>query len=98
MDLQCGGVEGRWIQIVDVNMAQDNSCPGAWRIITSLRKLCVGGVKAGCDSAHFHTGGVSFQHICGQAKAYQKGWPDAFEPKGINEVYVDGISITLTSL
>ena len=98
MGLQCGGVEGGWMQVVDVNMAQDNSCPGTWRMITSPRKLCVGGVNAGCDSAHFNTRGVSFQHICGQTKAYQKGYPDAFRGKtGIDEIYVDGISITLGS-
>ena len=72
MGLQCGGVEGGWMQVVDVNMAQDNSCPGTWQMITSPRKLCVGGVNAGCDSAHFNTRGVSFQHICGQTKSYQK--------------------------
>ena len=36
-------------------------------------------------------------NICGQTKSYQKGWPDAFEAKGIDEIYVDGISITLGS-
>ena len=100
MGLQCGGVEGGWMQVVDVNMAQDNSCPGTWQMITSPRKLCVGGVNAGCDSAHFNTRGVSFQHICGQTKAYQKGHPDAFDgksTKGIDEAYVDGLSITLGS-
>ena len=100
MGLQCGGVEGGWMQVVDVNMAHDRSCPGAWRMITSPRKLCVGGVNAGCDSAHFHTRGTRFQHICGQTKSYQKGTPDAFNDKstkGIDEIYVDGISITLGS-
>ena len=100
MDLQCGGVEGGWMQVVDVNMADYSSCPGAWRMITSPKKLCVGGVNAGCDSAHFHTRGIHFQHICGQTKSYQKGYPDAFSgrsTKGIDETYVDGISITLGS-
>ena len=99
MGLQCGGVEGGWMQLVDVNMAQDNSCPGTWQTITSPKTLCVGGVNAGCDSAHFNASGVSFQHICGQTKSYQKGWPNAFTQasKGIDEIYVDGLSITLGS-
>ena len=57
-------------------------------------------MNAGCDSAHFNTRGVSFQHICGQTKSYQKGHPDAFNgksTKGIDEAYVDGLSITLGS-
>ena len=70
MGLQCGGVEGGWMQVVDINSNQDNSCPGAWRMITSPRKFCVGGENAGCNSAHFHTKGITFHHICGQAKSY----------------------------
>jgi len=43
--------------------------------------------------------GVSYEHICGQAKAYQKGSTDAFQPRiqSIDGVYVEGISITLGS-
>ena len=40
MGLQCGGVEGGWMQVVNVNVAQDNSCPGTWQMITSPRKMC----------------------------------------------------------
>ena len=60
MGLQCGGVEGGWMQVVDVNMAHDSSCPGAWRMITSPRRLCIGGLNAGCDSAIFYTKSVCF--------------------------------------
>ena len=100
MGLQCGGVEGGWMQVVDVNMVHDNSCPGTWRMLTSPKKLCISGVNSGCESAHFKTRGVSFQHICGRTKAYQKGNPDAFLRglgKGIDGTYVDGLSITLGS-
>ena len=43
--------------------------------------------------------GFSYEHICGQAKAYQKGDTNAFLAKlsSIDGVYVDGISITLGS-
>ena len=78
MKLTCGGVEGGWMQVVDVDMNHDKACPGTWRTITSPRRLCVGGLAAGCDSAHFSTNGVEFDHICGQTKSYQKGAPDAF--------------------
>ena len=30
MKLKCGGVEGGWMQVVDVDMNQDDSCPGTW--------------------------------------------------------------------
>ena len=68
-------------------------------MITSPKILCVGGVNRGCDSALFYTRGIKFQHICGQTKSYQKGRANAFSTTGkaIDEMYVDGISITLGS-
>ena len=40
MGLQCGGVEGGWMQVVDVNMAHDESCPGPRRMITEILCRC----------------------------------------------------------
>ena len=88
------------MQVVDVDMNRDDTCPGTWHKITTPRRLCLGYVHvAGCASAHFYVKGVSYEHICGQAKAYQKGSTDAFdsEKQGIDDGYVDGISITLGS-
>jgi len=42
MKLRCGGVEGGWMQVIDVDMNRDYSCPGKWHKITSPRKLCLG--------------------------------------------------------
>ena len=99
MKLKCGGIEGGWMQVVNVDMNKDSTCPGAWQTITTSRRLCIGSTAAGCASAHFSTGGVTFEHICGQTKSYQKGAPDAFRAtsQSIDNVYVDGISITLGS-
>ena len=100
MKLKCGGVEGGWMQVVDVDMNRDDSCPGTWQKTTNPKKLCLGLSSGGCASANFHAKGVSYDNICGQAKAYQKGTPDAFfnSPKqSIDGIYVDGISITLGS-
>ena len=38
----------------------------------------------------FSTNGVSYQHVCGRARGYQKGSTDAFR----DSYYVDGLSIT----
>ena len=69
-------------------------------MITNPKKLCLGLSSAGCATANFDVKGVSYDNICGQAKAYQKGSPDAFESniQSIDGAYVDGISITLESL
>ena len=99
MKLKCGGVEGGWMQVVDVDMNRDDSCPGTWRKITNPKKLCLGLSTGGCASANFNVKGVSYDNICGQAKAYQKGLTDAFQSKtqSIDGHYVEGISITLGS-
>ena len=98
MKLKCGGVEGGWMQVVDVDLNRDDSCPGEWKKITTPKRLCLGS-GAGCVSAHFYVKGVGYGHICGQAKGYQMATPDAFQPnsQSIDGNYVDGISITLGS-
>ena len=98
MKLKCGDVEGGWMQVVDVDMNRDESCPGTWFTISIPKALCLGHT-VGCASAHFDVKGVSYEHICGQAKGYQKGSTDAFHrnKQSIDDVYVDGISITIGS-
>ena len=98
MQLKCGGVEGGWMQVVDMDMNRDNSCPGTWHRIITPKRLCLG-YSIGCIPANFDVKGVSYEHICGQAKAYQKGDTNAFR-RGLSSIdgtYVDGISITLGS-
>jgi len=60
-----------------VDMTRDDTCPGTWHKITSPRRLCVG-YRSGCNSAVFSVRGVSYKHICGQSKVYQKGNTNAF--------------------
>ena len=51
----------------------------------------------------FYVRGVSYEHICGQAKAYQKGQTDAFNAQrnaikpSIDSAYVDGINLFIDS-
>ena len=99
MNLKCGDIEGGWMQIVDVDMNRDDSCPGTWHKITNPRRLCVGSSSGECASSHFYVDGVNYQHICGQAKGYQKGTMDAFHSRlqSVDTIYVDGISITIGS-
>ena len=99
MKLKCGDVEGGWMQVVDVDMNKDDTCPGTWHKITNPRRFCLGSAGAGCASAHFYVKGVSYKHVCGQAKGYQVSSMDAFQSKiqSIDGSYVDGISITIGS-
>ena len=47
MQLKCGGVEGGWMQVVDVDMNRDDSCPGTWHRIITPKRLCLG-YSVGC--------------------------------------------------
>ena len=98
MKLKCGDLEGGWMQIVDVDMNRDESCPGTWQNITNPTRLCQGN-DAGCNSsAHFYMNEISYEHVCGQIVGYQKGTPDAFRSmSSLDSVYVEGVSITTGS-
>ena len=99
MQLRCNGIGGGWMQVVDVDMNRDDTCPGGWHKIETPRRLCIG--ETGCVPAQFCVNGYNYQHICGQVKGYQKGQPDAFHSgsrsRSVDDIYVDGISITITS-
>ena len=98
MKLKCGGVEGGWMQVVDVDMNRDDNCPGTWGITAIPRNLCLGISTAGCATALFSVKGVSYSNICGQLKGYQKGATEAFNSgQSIDATYVDGVSITVDS-
>ena len=99
MRIKCGGVEGGWMQVVDVDMNRDDHCPGTWLQNSNSKKSLCYGYGAGCSSAYFYAKGYSYENICGQAKAYQKGSTDAFEHGAVSldGAYVDGISITIGS-
>ena len=100
--LSCAGVEGQWRKIAGINISTGDDCPTGWN------KSSHNGVSfcrapsnnAGCYSTFFSTNGVSYQHVCGRARGYQKGSPDSFWPfrygskTTIDLPYVDGLSIT----
>ena len=57
--------------------------------------------KGGCQGTVFSTFGLNYSRVCGQLRGYQFSTPDAFEPynentsRTIDDVYVDGVSITI---
>ena len=79
--LSCAGVEGQWRRIAGINISAGDDCPSGWL------KSSYNGVSfcrtpnenGGCYSTFFSTNGVSYQHVCGMARAYQRGTPNGFE-------------------
>ena len=94
---QCG--DGIWYRIAYLNMTDPSQqCPSAWREYnTSQFRACGRPVStdASCSSQKFS---ISHQYskVCGRVIGIQVASPDAFDSggRGINEYYMDGVSIT----
>ena len=93
---------GVWMRVASYNYSDPStSCPGDWNLITSPIRSC-GRIspRASCASAVFSTNNIEFSSVCGRVIAIQYGSPDAFYPyhsqsqRGIDDYYVDGVSIT----
>ena len=99
----CGG-EGGWMRVAYVNMSQSGAiCPQGLTQrnlsgLTLCGRMITGG--GGCQSTVFSTLGLAYSKVCGQLRGYQFGTPEAFfspfqsDPSSIDNLYVDGASIT----
>ena len=98
----CTGVEGQWRRIAAINISAGNGCPTGWlKSSHNGVSFCTApSDNAGCYSTFFSTNGVSYQHVCGRARGYQKGTTDAFRynTRPINTYYVEGLSIEKINL
>ena len=92
--LRCGS-KG-WARIAHVNMSDPNQeCPGNFNLYTTPIRSCGGLVTVGCANVTYSTLGLQYSEVCGMAKGYQYGRPDAFGPYVFGDTYsyVDGILI-----
>ena len=99
---QCDMKFGKgWMKVADLDMTRGDKCPREWR------ELLINGIKvcrspsdsAGCYSKVFAVNSTRYHKIRGFVRGYQKDSTDSFDSRqgvrGINEAYVDGVSITL---
>ena len=99
---RCGSTTGGWTRVAHINMTSpEGTCPSPLETIASPRSCSQAGGD-GCSSVYFSTFGVPFTEVCGRAIGYQHHTPDAFAAfrkmgRGINDPYVDGLSITYGS-
>ena len=96
-DMRCG-ISGGWMRVAHIDMTDpDDTCPSPLNTITSPKRMCVRPTTSGgCYSVFFSTQGIPYSRVCGRALGYAYHTPDAFYDwrKGINGIYVDGLSIT----
>ena len=99
---QCDMEFGKgWMKVADLDMTRGDKCPREWR------ELLVNGIKvcrspsdsSGCYSKVFTVNSTRYHKIRGFVRGYEKTGTDSFDSRrgvrGINEAYVDGVSITL---
>ena len=94
----CGGTGG-WRRITNLDMTDiTNNCPSGWQLTTYAKRTCgrINKWSSTCDSTTFPVTGGEYSQVCGRVKAYQYEGPDAFRrgTGGLDDVYVDGVSIT----
>ena len=92
-----------WMRVANLNITDPNQqCPPNFNLITQSKRLCGRSTDGNaCDSVKYNTSGVRYSKVCGRVAGYQFASPDGFRLKnqlcpgcGINEAYVDGVSIT----
>ena len=106
MEREGCGTRGGWMRVAHLDMTQTNQqCPSGFRLITSSSKrLCGRPGGGGCVSVKFSTNGIAYNKVCGKVIAYQDRTTDGMCPyiglhtnrliHTIEEVYIDGVSIT----
>ena len=109
MELDCGGHKEGWMRIADIDTSKGDDCPSGWSRITTpspeaLEVCRASSDDAGCHQVIYSTYGFNYSNVCGMAKGYQKGTPDAFTAfrlferrTTISQAYVDGLSIIINN-
>ena len=93
-------LEPDWKVIVAIDISRGDECPSSFAKVQSSGKvMCGTSSYYGCSSHIYPLHGFLYNEIAGAIRGYQKGTTDAFQAsshgKGINDAYVDGISITI---
>uniref|UniRef100_A0A1X7URE2 GON domain-containing protein n=1 Tax=Amphimedon queenslandica TaxID=400682 RepID=A0A1X7URE2_AMPQE len=90
------GIDGGWTRLGNLDMTQPSStCPSSLQLITQSKTRFCTKNKAGCQSIPIPSQGLKYSQVCGRVRGYQRYTVDGFiNNRGIDAVYVDGVSIT----
>ena len=103
----CDGLTGGWTRIAYLDMTNHtHRCPENWKEISSPKRTCgrteeTGENGAGCSSAVFKIGALSYTRVCGRVMGYQFcntmgfwGYYHNMEESSIDDPFVDGVTIS----
>ena len=102
MNRTCCSTTGGWTRVANIDMTDlSQQCPTGFRLVTRTTapmRTCGRSGPPGCVSTTFPVYGIEYSQVCGRIRAYQDQTPDAFSPynraRTIDDIYVDGISLT----
>ena len=98
----CGHLTGGWMKVANIDMTdENNACPENlnYTVQSSMRMCRSSHTTAGCTSVTFPAHMIPYTNVCGRARGYAFGSPDAFHHgqaggQTIDGYYVDGLSVT----
>ena len=102
-DISCGRVSEGWTRVFNLDMTDSSQqCPSNLRQRTDggIRSCEINSEVAGCSETVFPSNGLRYSAVCGRMRGYQIHSSDAFghvvrrPPLGIDDNYVDGVSLT----
>ena len=94
-DTLCGSSDG-WMRVAHFDMTDTSTqCPSGFTLQTANEKRACGRDSIGCHSINIPSIG-SYSEVCGRVHAYQFQHLDGItgHPTDIDQIYVDGVSIT----
>ena len=93
---ECG--DGLWYRVAHLNMTDSKQqCPSAWREYNSSGVRACGRPMSsiGTCSSTVYSANLQYSRVCGRVVGYQVTTPDTVHAsKSINDIYLDGVSIT----
>ena len=84
------------MRVANLDMTDSSQqCPGdlVQRDLSGTRACAAGGDWGNCSSAYYGKG-VAYSKVCGRVSAYYHGSPGSFSYTSLDDLYVDGVSIT----
>ena len=91
------GMTGPWRRVLYLDMTDPSqTCPDVFQLHSSSGVRVCGrpGSVASCEDIMSSTSSLSYSKICGRVIGYQLGSPNGFVGGTIDDIYVDGVSIT----
>lgn len=103
-DIKALGIGPGWVTAAKFDLSAGDNCPyGLQKVTVGGKPMCRAQINgAGCASVVYGIHGIYYNKTYGMVRGYQKGTTDGFQASqpdhnnaGINEAYVDGVSITI---